>query len=211
MSEQDQTTPGLFADLEEAQEQDLAGAWTARFGALKDEHKVFLLEYIRLGDPRQAALNAKYAESTAQNARIELLGRKDIRDALDVWLEGHTLRAREVVAALTEIAEASAADFYRVDDDGKLVLDLEQDTAKRKLRAVKGLKFDKDGNLINFELYDRKSALDSLGRYHGLFDDKLTVNGMERDPVVEEVKARAKDLSNEDLQEELERRINAGG
>jgi hypothetical protein len=210
MSEQDQTTPGLFADLEEAQEQDLAGAWKARFGALSEKHKLFLLEYIRLGDSKQAALNAKYAESTAQNARAELLGRKDVRDALDVWLEAHILRAEEVMAGLTELASASMADYYRVDESGKLVLDLEGEDARRKLRAVKTLKFDKDGALTHFELYDRKSAYDSIARYHGLFDDRLTVNGMDRDPVVEEVKGRAKELTDEELEREIERRLSRG-
>jgi hypothetical protein len=91
-----------------------------------------------------------------------------------------------------------------------LVLDLEGEDARRKLRAVKTLKFDKDGALTHFELYDRKSAYDSIARYHGLFDDRLTVNGMDRDPVVEEVKGRAKELTDEELEREIERRLSRG-
>lgn len=198
--------PGVFADLEEAGEQDIATAWLSALGALKEEHRVFLLKYIEHGCAKQAALEAKYSEEYARDARTVLLGRADIRKALDIWLEAHTLRPKEVMAQISEISTASAADFYRY-EDGDLILDLDAETAKTKLKAVKSLKFNKDGVLTNFELYDRKAALDSLARFHGLYEDKLTVTGMTQDTIVEQVKGRAADMDDEELEKQIEQRL----
>lgn len=120
-----------------------------------------------------AAKLAGYSEATAYSQGSRLLKNVEIAAAIKVRLDESAMTASEVLARLADMGRGTMEDFLRFPGVGAR-LDLDSAREAGKLHLVKRFtnsEFAGD----SIELYDAQAALNTLGRHHGLFKDKLTV------------------------------------
>lgn len=129
----------------------------------------------------------------------KVLRKEHVRQYIVERLEEMKLGKDETHAMLSEIAKVSLADFIDteeieetivdritgfpvLDKDGKPLIrkravfffNLHRAKLEGKLHLVKSLS-ETDKGAVKLELLDRKAALDSLARIHGMFTDNLNV------------------------------------
>jgi phage terminase small subunit len=169
---------------------------------LTDKQKLFCKFY--LGKARfnatKAAILAGYSEKTARQIAAENLAKPYISEYIQTQLETLTLGANEVLARLTEIANADVDLF--LDDAGLFSIEkarkggntplIKKLKQKRTIRQKKTQisenmrsyladdeidDIETDIEIIyeetEFELYSAHEALRDLGKYHKLFTDKI--------------------------------------
>lgn len=74
-----------------------------------------------------------------------------------------------MLVRLSDIASGTIGDFIEVGEDGRTYkVDLKKAKRLGKLHLIKSLKPTQHG--IGVELYDAQSALETLARYHSLFE-----------------------------------------
>lgn len=130
------------------------------------------------GNGRDAAEEAGYQgdDHTLRSIASENLKKPAIREAVEDLTRSAALPAEQVLQLLSEQATATLEDF--VDTRPKqlqgerIKLDLGKAHARGKLHLLKGLKYDKNGH-PEVLLHDAQAAAVQLGRYHGLFTDKV--------------------------------------
>lgn len=96
-----------------------------------------------------------------------------IRSLIDRRVTSAAMPANELLARLSEIATGSLGEFMTIDEYGKESLDLKKAKKAQKLGLLKKLKWGQHGPEI--EIHDPLTAMEKLGRYHGLFKDKPDV------------------------------------
>lgn len=122
---------------------------------LPPKQEAFVLAYI--GEARfNASLAARMAGyKDDANAGWRLRMNAEVRARIDQFLEAVTLTAKEVLAELTDVANAPFRDFVEV------------------------LKYDKKGNplLVKMDLSSKVKSLELLGKHHQLFSENLNISG----------------------------------
>jgi hypothetical protein len=127
------------------------------------------------GNATEAARMAGYAK--AKQSGSANLRKSQIRAALDSRLDEVAMSTDEVLARLTEVARADLGDFLKFDRRGRIYLDLNRAHIEGRLHLVKKLNRTQFGYVI--ELHDSMAALQLLGKYHGLFRDRIDLHGVE--------------------------------
>lgn len=125
----------------------------------------FLVHYLLHGNATQAAEAAGYAHPGKQGSRLRRSRR--ITAAINEYFRAQELGAAEMVARLSQQARAGYADY--LEPDGSV--DLAGLLAAGLGHLVKGVRETKYGRQIEF--YDAQTALVQIGRYHGLFTDRV--------------------------------------
>jgi phage terminase small subunit len=163
------------------------------------------------GNATAAARKAGYSDP--ENAASRLMRTVEIAEAIQARAEAVTLTQDEVLAHIGAVAEADLGDFLAVGADGLLDLDeqgrpridLKRAAAAGKLGLVKRVSANKHGVVV--ELHDRMKALELLGRFHGLWQDRT---GLDLAPEVDLAKLSDQELA--DLRDRLQtRRGQRGG
>jgi phage terminase small subunit len=149
---------------------------------LSEKRLRFVEEYLVDLNATQAAIRAGYSASGAKVTASRLLtdaniasAISDLRSKLSRKLE---LTAENVLSELAKIGFANMADFYRRDEHGNLVVDVDTLTDPVKAAAVvqMDVQTSADGTqMIKLKLGDKKGALIELGKHLGLFNDKFPV------------------------------------
>jgi len=121
--------------------------------------------------------NATKAAEAAGYANPSLAGHRLIRnDKIRAEIAARTasraMAADEALQRLADRARVSLADFYDVDEDGNLVLNLQRARDSGKLELLDGITYDQRGNPI-LKLPDRTEALVWIGRNLGLWVDRV--------------------------------------
>lgn len=144
----------------------------------------FILAYPQCKTVREAVLKAGYSEKSANSAGYRLMRDPRILQRLDV----NAAKRRQYREATQEniMEELSRLGFANIldhlDEDGNQIplKDLPRDVAA----AVKRLKVlrsaDEDGNPIehvDLELHDKKAALETMGKKHGMWTDNVEHKG----------------------------------
>lgn len=133
--------------------------------ALTVKQRAFLVEYLKRGNAAKAAEIAGYANCSV--AGVRLRRNKKIADAISEFFRDGEMQASEVVFRLSEQARGLQTNY--LSGDGKVDLQALLDDGLGHL--VKSVRQTKHGMVVNF--YDSQSALVQLGRFHGLFTDKI--------------------------------------
>jgi phage terminase small subunit len=145
--------------------------------ALSDKQRRFIDAY--LGEARfnatKAAVIAGYPERSARSVGSENLSKPDIRAEIDRRLDEAALGSKAVLSLLAEQATATLADFISDDGEGGYRIDLDKAEAAGKLHLVN--EFSRGRNGTKIKLYSAQSALETLGRHHKLFTDKVEHSG----------------------------------
>jgi hypothetical protein len=139
--------------------------------ALSHKRQAFVDYYLANGfNATKAAEAAGYANSRRAGSRLKT--NEDIRAEIAARTASLAMSADEALRRLADRARVSIADFYDVDDDGNLVLNLQRARDSGKLELLDGITCDARGNLI-LKLPDRTKALELIGRNLGLWVDRV--------------------------------------
>src|SRR5690606_13801507 len=136
--------------------------------ALSYKQRAFVDYYLANGfNATKAAEAAGYA--VPRQAGHKLVTKGDIKAEIAARTASLAMSADEALQRLADRARVSLADFYDVDDDGNLVLNLQRARDSGKLELLDGITCDARGNLI-LKLPDRTKALELIGRNLGLWE-----------------------------------------
>lgn len=139
--------------------------------ALTYRQRAFVNHYLANGgNASKAAEAAGYAAPGQEGHR--LLKNAEIQAEIAARTASLAMSADEALKRLADRARVSLVDFYDVDDDGHLVLNLQRARETGKLKLLDGISCDARGNLI-LKLPDRTKALELIGRNLGLWVDRV--------------------------------------
>lgn len=148
--------------------------------------------YFRGYSKTQSMLKAGYAKTTAETQQWRVFGREDVKQEIErrrwaLRARGNNMAAR-IQDELAKIAFFNIGNVIRVTPEGELIYDFD-DVNMDTLAAMgeitvetykEGKGWDAiDVKRVKVKPYDKKAALDSLARIHGMFNDKLEVDTKE--------------------------------
>lgn len=143
---------------------------------LTSRQRAFISYYLECWNASEAARKAGYSAKTARQMGAENLSKPSIREEIDRRLKALAISADEVLARLQAQATASMAEFVNVNQEtGQPAIDLREAQKADKLHVLKKISITDKG--LTIELYDAQGALQLLGKYHGLFTDKIEHSG----------------------------------
>lgn len=116
----------------------------------------------------QAAKDAGYSEASAYSIGWENLKKPEIAAEVSRRMAELVMPADEVLARLSDIARGTSDDFLTISEVGWKI-DLDKAKKAGKLHLVKKLRATQFGPAI--ELHDPITALQLIGKQHGLFKD----------------------------------------
>jgi phage terminase small subunit len=143
---------------------------------LTERQRLFVEAYcgVALGNASEAARRAGYSPKTANEQGARLLADVSIRAAVEQRMREirGAMGAEEVIQRLSDIARLDTLSFADIDPSGRATINLNYVRAAGLGHLVKGVKFDKYGNQV-VDWHDPVRALESLGKLHKLFVDKV--------------------------------------
>lgn len=149
---------------------------------LTDKQKLFTDEYLIDLNATQAAIRAGYSVKTANEQGARLLANVSISDAISKAMATRSRRtgitADRVLNELAKIGFANAADI--IDFDTAKVRHDASDEDKACIQSIKIKKSSSDtGSMTEREvkLYDKKAALELIGKHLGMFNDSIRLTG----------------------------------
>lgn len=149
----------------------------------------FVDEYILLKNATQAAIRAGYSPTTAQWSGPLLLRKPHVSEAVRAKQEAlaakYNVTQEKLIGEFAKIAFSNMGDYMRVGPDGDPVLDFSNLTPE-EASAISEITTERymEGNgedarelkRVKFKLHDKLSALVSLGKHLGMFNEKVDVN-----------------------------------
>lgn len=141
---------------------EMPAAWAAEpqeddyktpvFDGLKNQWRVFLLAHLRTNDHKAAAIEAGYAEKTAQHRGWTLSRRPDIVEATRELIDREMVKAEnqrcQIITRLTADSMCSLEDFIQDGPDGTQVLRKLEDIEPTFRRCVGMVSLSREGHVI---------------------------------------------------------------
>lgn len=155
---------------------------------LTRRQRAFVHEYLKDLNATKAAIRAGYSSSTAHSSGPRLLENVGVKEAIDAAMERRAV-ACDVVAAdiLRELKRIALADAAQaVDESGKLLpLHEMPEDVRRSISSIeteelwegRGEDRERLGDLVKVKFWDKKGALDLLGKHLGMFTEKHEHSG----------------------------------
>ena len=137
---------------------------------LTDKQRVFVEQYLICWNASEAARLAGYSEKSARSIGSENLTKPNIQELIEQRIATMALSADEVLARLSDLANADMSDFISLSEQG-FKIDLKKARDLGRTHLIRKIRQDQNG--IQIELHDAKDALIQLGRHHGLFTDVI--------------------------------------
>lgn len=153
---------------------------------LTDKQKRFVEEYLIDLNATQAAIRAGYSIKTAEQIGFQLLNKTLVSEEIKKQMAERSKRtginADRVLNELAKIAFANAKDVINFQDASVLECAKEDDLACVQSVKVKR-QFSEKGELEERQvtMYDKKAALELLGKHLGMWKDKVEVSGLEEE------------------------------
>lgn len=152
--------------------------------AFTNRQRLFVEEYLQCWNGSEAARRAGYT-GKADVIAARLLGKVSIQERVKQRLSEKAMTADEVLQRLAEHARGDMGDFIDI-ESMSFSLDLQKAKELGLTRLIKKVRdrvvmtSNKDGeetetHVLEIELYDAKSALDTLAKYHGLLVDRTDI------------------------------------
>lgn len=146
------------------------------------KQKRFIEEYLIDLNATQAAIRAGYSPDSAADIGSENLRKPDIRARIDKAMAERSKRTGinqdRVLYELAKLAFINPADVINFDEATVKIEAAKADLACIQSVKVKTMLSDK-GDMTEREirLYDKKAALELLGKHLGMFKDKVELSG----------------------------------
>lgn len=145
---------------------------------LSPRQLAFAAAYAKHGVAERAAIEAGYGKKTARGSAQRLLANAGIRAEVERLQGKATAKAEvdveRVVRELSLIGFADLTEFVAWGPDGVQLKDSATLDAARR-RAI--VEVSETAKGVKIKLADKNSALDKLGRYLGMFVDKVEHSG----------------------------------
>lgn len=165
---------------------------------LSARQQLFVAHYCEVWNATEAARRAGYSEKSARQIGAENLSKPSIAAAIKAHVD-QIYPAGKVIRGLAEEADGSMEDFLEIGEEEVVITEevtifgkaikTRRETAMRpyfRLDVKKGIeagkghlikKIKQSGEEIAIELYDAHAAKVQLGKYHGLFKEKVEHSG----------------------------------
>ena len=156
----------------------------------------FVDEYLVDLNATQAAIRAGYSEKTANTIGAQNLAKLSIQAEIlrrQKDLQRRTAISQDrVIKELARVAFADVADYVQVetriinrgDIEVPLELAVHKETAELSADQRAAIASIKQGaNGVEIKLHDKIKALELLGRHIGMFNDKLSLSGIDGGPL----------------------------
>ena len=145
--------------------------------ALNPKQKRFCEEYIIDLNATQASIRAGYSKKTAQRIGSENLSKplidKEIQNQLKKRSERTNITADMVIKELALIAFQDSANLVDEHDSFKTLHSMGTNVSRTVSEVTNRVERSNDGHvseIIKVKTYDKKGALDSLGKHFGIFE-----------------------------------------
>ncbi len=161
------------------------------FQALSLQHRKFVLEYLKDSNATQAATRAGYSKKTANQQGPRLLVNVGIKKALaeitSQIAQGDIADIEEVARFLTLVMRGNIKQVASWREDGLTFTtsnsdDLDDDTSRLIKRVKVTEKTSQKGDWTEckteVELHDPLKAAELIGRYLGMWKDKVEIPGL---------------------------------
>jgi len=151
-----------------------------RNGKLTVKQELFWREFVVDFNGTKAAIRAGYAKSGAHVVASNLLKLDKVKAKIEEWRQRQAKRidvtVDEIVAEYRKIAFQNIDDYKEAGEAESLAGVLETLT-RDQAAAIASIteRTTKSGTSFSFRFHDKKGALDSLGKYKGMFTEKLQV------------------------------------
>lgn len=154
----------------------------------QEEIDLFIGEYMRDLNARQAVMRCGFSDDLKCAGAIgwRLLQRIDVKEEINRRIAErrakNALTVDRIEGLLRDIAETELTDIF--DDQGRMRPLSEMPDHARK--AIKSIETSEDffGNtVVEVKLWDKKGAIELLGKYRKMFTDKVEVGGEGGGPV----------------------------
>ncbi len=144
---------------------------------LTDKQRRFVEEYLIDLNATQAAIRAGYSVKTAKEIAAQNLTKLNISNEISKAMAERSRRtgvtADRVIEELAKIGFVNISNVVDL-NTGKILTDTpKEDLACIQSVKVKSTEFGKDREV---KFYDKKSALELLGKHLGIFTDKVDIN-----------------------------------
>ena len=149
---------------------------------INPKERAFIEVYLTCWNGAEAARRAGYSVKTARATAHNLLTKAYIREEIDRRLAQYRMSADEVIARLAAQAQGSLEPFLSLAGED-VTFDLNTREARAHLHLIKEIETDrrtygKEDNpveevKIKLKIHDPQAALIQLGRYYGLFKDRV--------------------------------------
>lgn len=169
-------------------------------------HEIFAREYVLDLNGTRAAIAAGYSEKGADVAAIRMLGNARVKeliaDLIGERAKKLDLTADKVLGELSRMGFANMLDYVQTQPDGSAYVDLSRLT-REQAAAIQEITVDeytegrgeaaRNVKRTRVKLSDKGSNLERLGRYLGMFKDRVDIeaSGPAGGPIPVEVKARS--------------------
>lgn len=144
--------------------------------ALSYRQRIFVEKYIGEAgfNAAEAVRLAGYKCKDPAARGSKLLSNPEVKALVDARVAEMAMSANEILVRLTEHARGSMEDFLAIRDDGTAAIDFVKAQRAGKLHLLKKYT-DSDRYGVEIQLHDAQSALQLLGRAHGIFVDKTAL------------------------------------
>lgn len=143
---------------------------------LAPRHAVFAAAYAKHGNATQAACEAGYSQKTAKVQGSRLLTYADVQSEITRLVKGAMTKAEATVERIVDefalMAFSDLADFVEWGPNG-VTLKSSAALNEAQRRAIVEVKQGQFG--VSIKLASKQAALDSLGKYRGMFIDRHEV------------------------------------
>lgn len=156
----------------------------------------FVAEYLVDLNATQAAIRAGYSAKTAEQQGSRLLRNVQVRKEVDrrqgKLAERYEVTQERIIAELAKLGFANMQDYMRASPDGDPYLDFSALTREQAAALTEVTVEDfKDGRgedardvrRVKFKLADKRAALVDLGKYLGIFKDRVEHTGANGGPI----------------------------
>jgi phage terminase small subunit len=154
---------------------------------LTKKQRIFIDEYLKTWNGAGSARKAGYSERSVYEIAVALLANVNVRKEIDERLASSHMSANEVLQGIADIARGDMGDFVDANGMG-FSLDMQEAKQRGLTKLIKKIKQktvihsgkndsdeDREVHDLEIELYDKLSALEKIGKYHGLFIKKLDI------------------------------------
>jgi len=159
------------------------------FQSLESRHQKFVLEYLKNFNATKAAEKAQYSKKTARFQASQLLTNTNIQKAIDE-IKAQISKVdiadiQEVAQFLTRVMRGNIKDVVTWNQDGLVFTAGSEEMDTNVSRLIKKIKVTEKTSQkgdwteckTEVELHDPVKAAELLGRYRGMFKDKVEHSG----------------------------------
>lgn len=141
---------------------------------LDPQHLAFIDAYFEENyNGRVAAIRAGYSPASAHVQASRLLKNAKVAAEIRRRLDGSALTREQVLANVSDMANANMADFLTIPGVWPYI-DLLKAQERGKLHLIKKYKVQTDGSVV-LELWDKRGPNRDMGMHHGLWDKGVEV------------------------------------